>query len=264
MKQLEPNTEYESIAFSGCGLLIPYHLGVIKCFRDNNIKFKKASGVSAGNFAAGAVLELAHLELGIRQTYELMVQSTVGPFGNLLDNVEDYMNHYVKKDSWKDAKDRWHVVCATGIIPRTMVCSEFKNFKELSSCVVGGCWLPGIFGLKTRKYKDKIIYDHGLIDNAYPLKQSSVLVSLMTAKSVAITRLTDVLIEADRTVFPPLSWMFGDRKNPELFHRNVYVTGYKTCQSIISGIPKKTQEEVLAEYQTIMDNLNGWREMKWT
>ena len=264
MRYLKPNTEYNSIAFSGCGLLLPYHFGVVKCLKDNNIKFKKASGVSAGTFGAGAILGMAHLDLGIRQSYDLMVNSTVGPFGNLLNNVEDCFNYYIKNDAYQKAKGKWYVVCATGIRPKTMICNDFKDPDELRSAALGGCWLPGIFGMKARRYKNKIIYDHGLIDGAYPLEQCSVLVSLMTTKSVFTKRLTDITIEADRSVFPALSWMMPNKKNPELFHRNTYVIGYNTCQSMIEGESKKKLVDVLSEYQTIMDRLVNWRDMNWT
>jgi hypothetical protein len=264
MIYLKPNTEYNSIAFSGCGLLVPYHLGVVKCLNDNNINFKKASGVSAGAYGAGAILGLAHLDLGIRQSYDLMVNSTVGPFGSLLDNVEDYIGYYMKNDAWEKAKNRWYVICATGFRPKTIICNDFRSSEELRNAVIGGCWLPGIFGMKARRYKDKIIYDHGLIDGAYPLEQSSVLVSLLTTKSAFTKRLTDITIEADRSVFPALSWMMPDKKNPELFHRNTYVTGYNTCQSMIEGEPKKKLVDVLSEYQVIMDHLASWRDMNWT
>ena len=93
MKHLTPNTEYDSIAFSGCGLLLPYHFGVVKCLNDNNITFQKASGVSAGTFGAGAILNLAHLDLGIRQSYDLMVESTIGPFGNILHKIEHFFDY---------------------------------------------------------------------------------------------------------------------------------------------------------------------------
>jgi len=264
MKYLTPNTEYGSIAFSGCGLLLPYHFGVVKCLLDNNIKFKRASGVSAGTFGAGAVMGMAHLDLGIRQSYDLMVESTVGPFGNLLNNVEVFFNSFAKNDAWKTAKGKWYVVCATGIRPKTIICDDFKDLSELSACALGSCWLPGIFGLKARRYRNKIIYDHGLIDGAYPLEQSSVLVSLLTTKSVVTKRLTDILIEADRNAFPVLSWMRGDKKNPKSFHRDVYMTGYNTCQLMIAGKPKKKLVDVLAEYQIIMDRLINWRDMNWT
>jgi len=67
----EPGNSYKSIFFSGAGYYLPFHLGVVKCFKDFKIGFEKTYGISSGSLAALCMLGGADLDLTIRQIFDL-------------------------------------------------------------------------------------------------------------------------------------------------------------------------------------------------
>lgn len=61
---LRAGETYESIYFSGCGFLLPFHFGAVAALRDHGVAFDQAVGTSGGVMAALAMLGGADLEVG--------------------------------------------------------------------------------------------------------------------------------------------------------------------------------------------------------
>lgn len=73
--KFEPGQTYRAVFFSSAAYCLPFHLGVVKCFREKNIHFEKCYGVSSGALAALAMLGGADLDLIIRQIFDLSEQN---------------------------------------------------------------------------------------------------------------------------------------------------------------------------------------------
>ena len=106
----------DSIYFSGCGFMLPFHFGVAKALMDHDVKFRTATGTSGGVMAALAILGGADIDVGIRQCFDLRLEPAAMPwsFSSFFQAYRQYFHiyrpaEYKEKTPLSELRDRLFV-----------------------------------------------------------------------------------------------------------------------------------------------------------
>lgn len=132
-----------SFSFSGCGWLIPYHLGVIDTLKSANIltSNSKVSGTSGGSISA-AVAALGYCP---KECLELVISLSElsGFFSNKDAAIREMFNLKIKPEDVLHLNHRLHVT-VTQLRPTAslLIVNEFYDKEDLISCIAASCFVP--------------------------------------------------------------------------------------------------------------------------
>jgi patatin-like phospholipase len=252
---LKPGSVYDSISFSGAGWGLPFHFGVVKCLKDHNIRFKKAVGASSGICGALALLDLAHLDLGIRQCYDLHREATIGPFGNVLSLYGQYYERFLHHDAHKRHKGRVFATYSEFPLRKVML-NEFNSRDHLLHVGIFGCLIPGLFGIAPRRSRGRFIFDAVFIDNFPVIDQKTVLVTPVHERFISRKRKMNRLIISSPL---PLRDILFNRHIG--FIERAFVQGYIACLLKIAGgkTEYSSPHRIKKVYRSVLKKHQGWK-----
>lgn len=162
----ESGSTYNSIYFSGAGYFLPYHLGVVKCLRDNDIYFNKTFGISSGGLAAFAMLGAADLDLTIRQIFDLPKQGFFFGWDYMFKILISFFEKSRKnnKMTLEEINGRFNI----GLLNLKNFSKYFKNTftseEDLSYSVVLSANVTPFISLSPACYQEGIFVDPLMVD----------------------------------------------------------------------------------------------------
>jgi len=171
---LQPGSTYHCAHFSGCGFMLPYHMGVVAALRHFNIKFETATGSSGGVMAALALLDGGDLDLGIRQCFDLRFSegATVpGSIRSFFQVYREYFRSYRRKEyqkrmSIESLKDRLFVRLGrwNGCWWDVYSVSEFHSEQDLEDAFMSAGYIPFGTSVLPPFFRGKLALDAALVD----------------------------------------------------------------------------------------------------
>jgi hypothetical protein len=193
-KIISAGATYESIHFSGCGFMLPYHFGVAKALKEAKVKVKTATASSGGVMAALAMLGGADIDIGIRQCFDLRLEPSTLPwavFSDFFKVYRVYFQHF-RSSKYKEALPlsalneklvvrlgRW-----TGnfsqkhgdksILPsegnflnrpwEVFQTSSFISETDLEDAFMSAAFVPFVTGIFPPKWRGQVALDASLVD----------------------------------------------------------------------------------------------------
>lgn len=130
-----------NIAFSGCGFLGIYHLGVVSCFKDNAPAFlervKCFGGTSAGAFAATALLmdlnmsESAEFVLRLAKRANSLTLGPLHPQFRIVNTVTKSFQKILPENAHEIASGRLNISLTRVSDFKNIIVSEFSSKQDL-------------------------------------------------------------------------------------------------------------------------------------
>lgn len=151
-----------SFAFSGCGWLTPFHLGVIDSMKQHSFLTKESilAGTSGGSIAA----LIGCIDYNPKDAMELLITMSKKP--NILYDIDGSLRQtlfdILQEDVISKCNNRLHVVI-TNIWPMTSlagmnIISHFENKQQLIDVIAASCFIPGY---SARKLSTLVHGNHG-------------------------------------------------------------------------------------------------------
>ncbi|XP_022083717.1 patatin-like phospholipase domain-containing protein 3 [Acanthaster planci] len=169
------------LAFSGCGFLGIYHIGVASCFKEHAPNLiRNISGASAGALVACCIV--ADIDFGKATDNVLrLVQKArsrlLGPFHPFFD-LHGYMNERMHKvlpdDIHKLASGRLHVSLTRVWDKTNVIVSDFKSKEEVIEAVLCSAFVPCYSGLIPPTFRGTRYWDGGISNNCPVLSPDTV------------------------------------------------------------------------------------------
>lgn len=134
-----------SFAMSGCGWLMPFHVGVIKAMKERGVMnpTSQYAGTSGGSICA----LLACSDLPCDEALELIVLLSTDPvvWSNMDAGIRKTLDVLVTEEKLAMCQDRLHIA-TTRVWPnptaRVTMFSKFDSKEHLIDCVAASCFIP--------------------------------------------------------------------------------------------------------------------------
>eukprot|EP00565_Helicotheca_tamesis_P006761 CAMPEP_0185725000 /NCGR_PEP_ID=MMETSP1171-20130828/1339_1 /TAXON_ID=374046 /ORGANISM="Helicotheca tamensis, Strain CCMP826" /LENGTH=391 /DNA_ID=CAMNT_0028392989 /DNA_START=67 /DNA_END=1239 /DNA_ORIENTATION=+ len=172
--KLVPSEEYFCIHFSGCGFMLPYHLGVVSALRDYNIRFSKATATSGGCMAALAMIGGGDPDLVVRQCFDLRCEkgTTIGSIRSFMAVYREYFRCFRGHEkgqchmSLADLRNRLFVRLGRWTRKGWEIyqVSDFQTEKELEDAFLSAAYIPFLTSVVPPRFRGETAYDAGFAD----------------------------------------------------------------------------------------------------
>jgi hypothetical protein len=134
-----------SFAFSGCGWLTPFHMGVVRTMKEEGLLTSESvvAGTSGGAIAALLAVNNVHPDEGL----ETIIRMSKDPdFKQNIDKgLKRILREVIPDNVLENSNGRLHV-CVTKVWPnpstKPLIQSQFASTEELLDNVAASCFLP--------------------------------------------------------------------------------------------------------------------------
>lgn len=233
---------YDLITFGGCGYLLAFHFGVVKCLQENGILFKRSLGVSAGSMAALAILDGANLDIGIRQAIVDLPSEPCNFFNFFfMDIYRIYMSVFLKEGAHK-LSGRFSLSFRSGLLKEKII-TNFDNDAEIVEGSILSGTIPWATSLIPRWFKGEVVWDAGQTENSE--------VGVFVSPGLVEASNADVNIRGPFG-YGSLLQMFSLN-----FRKQAFCSGYRTCQKLIDNPIERNDPEAFLE--DILHETKEWK-----
>ena len=151
------NVKNNSFAMSGCGGLMPFHVGVIKAMKERGVMNDTShyAGTSGGSICS----LLACSNLPCEEALELIIQVSTDPviWSNMDAGIRKTLDILITEEKLQLCQGRLHIA-TTRVWPKpkaqVTMFSNFDSKEHLIDCVAASCFIP-LYGARNQ-FKVKI------------------------------------------------------------------------------------------------------------
>ncbi len=151
-----------AVSFSGCGFLVPFHLGAAAAFAARDVRIEHALGSSAGAVvAASVILDVPVPECRRRLHHFVAHARKYLPLGAF--HPEFHVATLFRRHLTSLVPDDAHLACSGRLTVsitdtgwRNKLVSQFHSRQDLIDCVVCSCFLPAFSGYYAPTFRGKV------------------------------------------------------------------------------------------------------------